>query len=58
MRMTLEMALVATFLGLFILIVGFSNRDNESGLLMMYAGVVSLLSIVAYHIHIMVEGGY
>ena len=58
MTITLTMMAVATFLGLLLLTVGYSNCDYKLGLVLMYIGVVTLLLLVAYHIHVMVEGGY
>ena len=58
MTITLTMVMAATFVGLFVLTVGYSNRDYTLGLVLMYIGVVMLLALVAYHIHVMVEGGY
>ena len=58
MTITLAMVVAGTFLGLLVLTVGYSNCDYKLGLALMYIGVVSLLLLVAYHIHMMVEGGY
>lgn len=58
MKLTLTFALAATFLGVLVLVVGYGNRWNKWGLPLMYAGVVILLSILSFHIHMMLEGGY
>jgi hypothetical protein len=58
MSITLKIALAVNFLGLFILVVGYGNRSSKWGLLSMYVGVVMLLSTLAFHIHVILDGGY
>lgn len=56
--MTLQIAIAINFLALLILVVGYDNRSRKWGLPLMYLGVVALLSILAFHIHVILDGGY
>ena len=58
MRITRKTALAVNFPGLFILVVGYGNRSSKWGLLSMYVGVVMPLSTLAFHIHVVLDGGY
>jgi hypothetical protein len=40
------------------LVVGYGNRSSKWGLLSMYVGVVMPLSTLAFHIHVVLDGGY
>jgi uncharacterized membrane protein YjfL (UPF0719 family) len=43
-------AISLAFLGLFVLIVGYTIRDTKAGPCVMWAGVTCMLSIIAYYI--------
>ena len=58
MNLTLKIALAINFIGLLILVVGYGNRSSKWGLPLMYVGVATLLSILAFHIHVILDGGY
>lgn len=50
MKTPLAFDVILVFIGVFILIVGFINRDKKWGPFVLWIGLVSMLGVGVYHV--------